>query len=219
MSSREDWGGARTQMRRRVLQWFPVAKLRYTVKFVGSVVRVHGFRDGMAFLDQLDGIFKEMGSVYGPVLGSLVLCVAGSFNGCRFCGVGHLYAANVHYFRATGRLLSWDEQELPALNKLPFELFLQSILERLAGDEFVEARRVLERLFALRLGQSAQTEEDHVLKRVLDVWNELGECTIGFSYDAEPAEIPPVLLLPTPLKEIRRYREAREAQRHAAGSR
>ncbi len=211
-----DGKGVRSQLRSTLLQWVPIAFLRYNAKIISAIWRVHGFREGKAFLDQLGGIFRNMGARYGPQLGSLVLCVAGSFHGCRFCGVSHLYAANVDYFHTTGKLFPLDEFEIIDLHKLPFDDFRQLILQRLAGPEFVEERRVIERIFALRMGEAAETEEDRVLNGVLDAWNALGECTIEFGYDANPAEIPPLLLKPTPMKEIRRYRAARETQRKRA---
>jgi len=216
MSSGDDRRTTRRQMRDRLVQWQPIALLRYNSKFIRAVLRVNGLRAGVVFLDQLGATFKEMGARYGKVLGSLVLGVSGSFLGCRYCGVTHLYAANIDYFLATGRLFPLDELDIVEWQKLPFDELEQLLIRRLAGDEFAEERRVIERLFALRLGEIPKTEEDHVLRRVLDVWNALGECTIGFSFNATANEIPPMLHAPTPLKEIRRYREAREAQRRAA---
>lgn len=216
MSSGDGWRATRKQMRDRLVQWYPVAISRYFFIFVRAILLVNGVRGGVVFLDQLADSFKEMGGRYGNVLGNLVLSISGSFLGCRFCGVAHLYGANIDYFLATGRLYPLDELEIVEWHKLSFDELRQMLLERFAGDEFAEERRVIERLFALRLGETPETEEDHVLKRVLDVWNALGECTIGFSFDAAADEIPPMLVAPTPLKDIQRYREARQAQRRAA---
>lgn len=218
MRDNEDGEGAHRQLLSKLLQWLPVARLRYEPQFIGSILRVYGIREGVAFMQKLNAMFLEMGSRYGTVLGSLVLSISASFNGCRFCGVGHLYAANVDHFRATGKLFPLDERELVELHKLPFNEVKQSILQHLSEPEFVEARRVVERIFALRMGQPTESDEDRVLKHALDLWNALAECTLGFSFTADAAELAPIVLQPTPMKEIRRYRAARDAQRKRAAS-
>jgi hypothetical protein len=146
-------------------------------------------------------------------LGNLVLAIAGLLNGCRYCGVGHLYAANLYYFQSTGKLLPIDERQTHQLQCMPFEELNDYIRDSLSDSEFAEMSRVMQRVLHLRLGNRPETAEDHEIEHVIDVWNFVNECTIPFGYDAKIEHLGPALSDPVPLDVIRRYQQARERTR------
>lgn len=196
-----------------ILQIAPIARIRYDAQLLLGVKRLVGWRRLFPVMEQLGITRGAINARYGNVVGNLVLAMTGSLNGCRYCGVGHLYAANVYYFESTGRLFPIDELRTHELQSMPFEALNDYFQESLSDSEFAETRRVLQRVFRLRMGHLPEDDEDRELQRGIDVWDFVNECTIPFGYDVKLENFGPALSDPVPLNVIRRYRAARAKER------
>ena len=77
--------------------------------FNEEMVRTLGAKGFFAWAGAATSSMDPLVAKYGGFSAQLLTAVVAMLNGCTYCGKGHLYAANLHYFKATGKLLGLDE--------------------------------------------------------------------------------------------------------------
>lgn len=155
-------------------------------------------------------VLKLLEQRWGPIEAQLVIGFSAVWSGCRWCGVGHMYAANLELLKREGELGPLDEQEIPGLqNKTDGEV-LELLLERFAGPRWQEMNRVLHRQYLLRAGRvEEETRDDQLLQMANLMWEWFNECSITVM-DIDPLAIPSQSFVGKDRKLLQRYREARQ---------
>jgi hypothetical protein len=186
-------------------------RLGYPPPFAEELVRASGARGTIAFGKAVGAAMGGLEKRYGAQVSNLIMGMAGLWNGCRYCGIGHIYAVNLLFFKATGRLYPIAESDVPALQEMSYEASLERVVELLSSDELLEHQRIVVRLFALRQGAEIQGEEDRLLSAALASWAWLNECSVPLTYDMQVKDVPAILEKTERERILERYRAAREA--------
>lgn len=186
------------------------AQFGFSHPFLENLVRTSGVKGSLAFMRIIPATIGAMEKMFGPLLGNLIMAFTALWNGCPYCGVGHLYAANVLYFQATGLLYPIAEHEIYDLQRMTYEDLLAYVRKQLTSDEHIEHMRVIDRLFQIYNGETPTNDEDKVLSAAIGSWGWLNECSIPVTYDLKLEEIP--VMLPAKNREamVARYRAARD---------
>jgi hypothetical protein len=192
-------------------------RMGYSVPFGEELVRGYGLVGAMRLGVLMTKALDALGDVYGPAYAQAIVGLTGVWNSCRFCGVGHIYAANLIYFRDTGKLLPISEHDAVELEMVPFREMKPWFRERFAGHE---EHRVLadlaERLVDFQLGDTEVRDDDErLVRQAVEMWTGLNECSTTATYDLEVDMIPAADSVNRDQDLIARYRAARAA---AAGS-
>lgn len=188
------------------------AQLGFNHPFLESVVRASGFRGTIAFMRDVGGTVAELEKHYGLLVANLIMAFAGLWNGCPYCSVGHFYAANLLFFKSTGRLYPIAESDVPELQVMTYDQSMERTRQLLSSEELAEHFRIIERLFQLYTAAEIKTEEDRLLTAALASWGWLNECSVPITYDMQVQEIPAILDKKERELVVNRYRAARDAQ-------
>lgn len=189
---------------------------RITTLMVGSsnplteeLVLTFGVREYVSRAGMMYEVLKLLEKRWGTVEAQLVIGFAGLLSGCRWCGVGHLYAANLELFKREGELLPLDEREIPALQEKTDDEVLALVEERFSDPRWAEMKRVLHQQYLLRSGQAEEeTRDDQLLQMANHMWEWFNECSIVVM-DIDPGTIPPQSFVGKDRKLVERYRQAR----------
>lgn len=172
------------------LSWLIRITQGYWPAFIRELVRTYGLAGMKQFGEVMERAVGGLSARFGDETGQVLIGMSAVWNGCAYCTIGHLYAANVLYFRRTGRLFPIDEREVPRWHAMTDERLEALTLERLAADEFDDLRRLLRRQFTLRReGPSAIADDDD--KLIVDInaaWEIVNECSIII----ESTKVPPL---------------------------
>jgi len=180
--------------------------------FVEELVRRSGFRAILTFLVVATKVSRSLDKRYGLVLSNVVTGFVGMWNGCRHCGVGHIYAANLVHFDETGELYPIAEVDVPLLEEMTYEASMARVRELLAGEAFAEHLRVLERLYALRSGAEPRGEEDRLLALALACWAWMNDCSVPVTYDMQVKVVPAIMDKRRRARVVDRYRAKRDGR-------
>lgn len=196
----------------RLLRWMEMKTFGFKHPFSEELVRSSGFFGALNFGKAVGKAMAGLEKRYGLLVSNLIMGFAGLWNGCRYCGVGHLYAANLLHFKATGRLYPIAEEDVPWLQELSYEESMVRVRGLLADEEFAEHLRIIERVYELREGAEAKNEEDRLLQLALASWAWLNECSAPISFDMQVKEVPAILEKGERERLLDRYRAARDAR-------
>lgn len=163
----------------------------FRVPFLEAVVAQYGLRGAFARLGKVEQIVAALEAELGDSDSHFVVGFASLYNGCEFCSLGHIYAANLLYFRATGRLHPLDELEIRDHLRVDSDReLLDFSLGRLAAPEHAPLAALLERQHRLKTGElphpalgtapaDAPTERrDDLLAMAISAYDWLNHCSI-----------------------------------------
>jgi hypothetical protein len=202
-----------------LVNWGDKRKFGFPPPFAEEMVRSSGAKGTIAFGKAVTSAMGGLEKKYGPQVSNLVMGMSGLWNGCRYCGIGHIYALNLVYFKSTGRLYPIAETDVPSLQDMSYDDSLARVSELLSSDEFIEHQRIVRRLFELRQGAEITNEEDRLFSAALAAWAWLNECSIPLTYDMLVKDVPALLEKNERESVLSRYRAARDlwAKRLADG--
>lgn len=193
--------------------WAWSLKTGYTTPFLVEIVESYGLGNAFKLLGAMTSSTNRLADAFNPTAAQLVLGIAGTWNGCRFCGAGHIYAANVLYFKETGELMPVDERETFELQMLPFEELVKTMTERFANANTELAQQltpIVKRTFEIELGaQPDDSDGDKAIVSAIETWNQLNECSVETVYDFEYDIVPALNEIYKDKKLLARYQAAR----------
>ena len=76
------------------------------------IVDQHGAIKSLSWFIQNMPAYEKTLKQWGAIRTHLLVSEISVLNGCPYCTYGHVYALQLHYFKATGRLLPVDEDEV-----------------------------------------------------------------------------------------------------------
>ncbi len=182
----------------------------YSTVFMAELIRTFGVSNALQVMGGMGRAQAALEKHHSLMIAQLSLGVAGLWNGCRFCGCGHLLAANLLYFRETGKLYPIDERIVLELEKMDFPSVRARIAELLSAPEHQKEAAALDRLMAIQLGAPvADDEKDRALKLGIDVWAIVNECSTVVSFDLDLDVVPALSTIAKDKPLQKRYRIAR----------
>ena len=180
----------------------------YRVPFSGELIRTVGWAKTGEFSRRSEGILKNAVSLFGERDTQVLSSMAALWNGCPFCSVGHMLAANLLHLRDTEQLFAIPESAVVEWRRLRDEEILADVATRLGSSEERLSRRV-RRGFELYADPNAplRDDEDHALDAMRRLWAIVSECSVHF--EISPEDIPPLakIALDKPLRA--RYQKLR----------
>jgi hypothetical protein len=189
----------------------------YDPLFLDDFAQMLGAAGIVRWMGQLAAVVKRAEQRYGTETTQYLAGVAAMWNGCGYCGVGHIYAANVQRHKDKGELSPIDEREVKALQHLDDRALLEELERRLTANGDSELWRLLERQYLLKQNRAeGETEDDPYLQAISACWDLVNECSIFAGYDLAPEQVPPLSGIARDKDAIARYRAAREQHQAAA---
>lgn len=181
-----------------------------------EMVRTHGVRGTIKLIKLGAEITSTLSKGVGDYTAQSLIGIAALWNGCRYCVIGHVYSANLHYFKETGAAGPLDEESLIDLMYMTDAESHAALAAVFAAPEHARTWHLIDRMYQLRFHDLTPKEgEDELLKATLAYWEWLNECTIILGVDAEPGSVPALgYMRPTP-ELIEGYDRARKAARAA----
>lgn len=177
-----------------------------------AYVRTFGISGLLKFGKMIGDVLQTLNGRYGEAVAQHLVGFAGLMNGCGYCGVGHNLAANVLLFQERGAIFPIDEQDVPRLQTMQDAAIMAELRERLAGTEFADELKLLERMYELRSGSvSDASPDDQFLLLALEMWLINNECTIEVGLDVAPQDVPLFAKFSKDGELYKRYRQARDA--------
>ncbi len=185
----------------------------YTTPFIVEIAESYGLRNAFKLLGAMTGSTNRLEAAWGKVDAQLVLGIAGTWNGCRFCGAGHIYAANLLFFREHGELMPLDEREIFELQRMGFDELVDHVTGQFAsGSQAVRSLLpVVTRTFEIERGDKGREGDDRdvAILSAIETWNQLNECSVEKVYDLEIDLVPALATVFKDKKLIKRYQAAR----------
>ncbi|MCA9716573.1 MAG: hypothetical protein H6713_27570 [Myxococcales bacterium] len=180
-------------------------------------VRVMGVRGFFRYLGFLNKFNKMMHDAFGPANTQTLVGLAALMAGCGYCGYGHTLTGALMTFKANGQLHPVHPFSISQLFELEDHEVIEKLDELLAQPGYEDLRRQTSHMYAIFLGDlEPETEEDKLLKAILDFWRWTVECTIveGINMTPENARIMNEIGRDKTLRT--RYEAARAVERDAA---
>src|SRR5262245_17558525 len=161
----------------------------YELPFYEEFFRSLGVLGYLKFVGNLAKISELLIARYGDRDAQILIGLAAMWNGCDFCSVGHVFAANLYHFRQEDRLLPLDEKAMPELTRMPDGDGIARISEIFGEPQYERLRGLIAREHALKAGRAQGAgDDDGYLRGCLAAWDLINECSIVAVYD----EIPPL---------------------------
>jgi hypothetical protein len=178
----------------------------YAVPFGEEMINTLGFRGVAQAGKDLEASSQTVMRLFGDRDGQLLIGMAALWNGCTFCSVGHVHAANLYHLRDHGELFPLDEREVLPLQRLRDVEVMRRLREKFAAPAFARTLALLVRQQELKTGTAADTTpDDEGLRLALAAWDWLNECTIT----TEVVDVPPLCNLARDRQLRARYQAAR----------
>ena len=133
--------------------------------FNEEMVRTLGAKGFFAWAGAATSSMDPLVAKYGGFSAQLLTAVVAMLNGCTYCGKGHLYAANLHYFKATGKLLGLDEAFVYWLQRQRDHEVMGFVRQALTEGGELEAVRLVNRLFEIKSGMAYRPTTTRGFKR------------------------------------------------------
>ena len=127
--------------------------LGYSAPFLDEVVRQYGLRGALTRLTRVQEIAELLEARLGERDAHLLIGFASLWNGCSFCTLGHIHAANLAHFRDTGALLPLAEDELRRRMLADDDAALLAHLRDVLADQHAATLARLERQYQLKTGE------------------------------------------------------------------
>ncbi|MBL9004220.1 MAG: hypothetical protein JNJ46_08240 [Myxococcales bacterium] len=185
----------------------------YFAAFDEEMIRSWGVRGFLKACAIMAKHWARIEKQFGVENAHMVAFYSSMWNGCTYCGYGHLYAHNLNYFQRTGQLFPMREDEIEVRMRATDEEILSWVRTHLSGPEFGDKLRLIQRLYAVRMGslEPGDAAEDEVLRLSIPFYSFINECSIVVESLA-----PPIGRIAKQKALIERYQEARAAA--AAGT-
>lgn len=177
----------------------------YRAPFGRELYRTYTFGQVMEWNRRVMKVIKTMEKELGPWQGQLCIALSAVWNGCEFCAQGHTYASNLLYFKATGKLLPVDENEMPRLQRMKDSALMDELRKRFGADEFKQLLARIERMYALHEGAQPTQSGDEVLHAVNATWQWVNECSII----SPTTPVPPLNAIGKQAKVVEAYHQLR----------
>ncbi len=200
-----------------LLVWEPFVAMGVGSKnpLMKEVVLTFGVREYLKRVQMMYEVLKLLEKRWGTLEAQIIIAFAGLWSGCRWCSVGHVYAANLELFKRDGVLLPIDEREVPDLQLSTDEEVIALVEDRFTDPRWDTIRDVLHQQYILRSGQVEEANRDDQLLQMANyMWEWFNECSITVM-DMDPAAIPPQSFIGKDHALIKRYHEARQRKPHA----
>ncbi len=182
-------------------------------------VRLLGVRGFFRYLGFVGKFNKLMDNALGPANTQTLVGLAALMAGCGFCGYGHTLTGALMTFKDNGELHPVHPFSIAELFELEDHEVIEKLDGMLAKPGFEDLRRQTKRMYEMFLGElEPETEEDQLLKGIIDFWAWTVECTIveGISFTPENAKVMTGIGRDRALR--KRYEEARAAERAGTSS-
>ncbi len=206
-SSRRDLTLVERTVMKTLRALFEVSEGYYGL-FDEEMIRHRGLGEYLKSLVYLSKHWIRINKQFGQENAHILAFYSSLWNGCIYCGYGHLYAHNLNVFQRTGKLFPLSEQEIEQYMRTRDEDLLDLVRSRLTDPEFAEQRRLIERLYAARMDtlEPGNPEEDELLRLSIPYYSFINECSIVVEEKG-----PPMGKVAKDKALIDRYQQARAA--------
>lgn len=206
-SSRRDLTLVERTVMKTLRALFEVSEGYYGL-FDEEMIRHRGLGEYLKSLVYLSKHWIRINKQFGQENAHILAFYSSLWNGCVYCGYGHLYAHNLNVFQRTGKLFPLSEQEIEQYMRTRDEDLLDLVRSRLTDPEFAEQRRLIERLYAARMDtlEPGNPEEDELLRLSIPYYSFINECSIVVDEKG-----PPMGKVAKDKALIERYQQARAA--------
>lgn len=152
----------------------------YWVTFDEEMLRSWGIS---GYLKSFVVLYKYWGAIekhFGPETAHLLAFYSSLWNGCMYCGFGHLYGHNLYFFERTGALFPLSEDEVINRMRTTDEEIMGWVNDRLTTPELLEKRKLIQQLYAVRMGQpsGADPKDEEFLRMSIPLYAFINECSI-----------------------------------------
>jgi hypothetical protein len=143
------------------------------------IVEQHGAISSLSWfvknMPKYEKILKQWGAIRTHLLASEISVL----NGCPYCTYGHVYALQLHYFKANGRLMPADENEVMSWHTASEDDAIERFRQLIHSSELMSELPILERMLLLRQGVEPPTSEDDLkIAHFLQMFGFLNRCGI-----------------------------------------
>jgi hypothetical protein len=195
-----------------LLVWEPLVSMSVGAPnpLMKEAVLTFGVREYLKGVKMMYEVLGLLEKRWGTLEAQLIIAFAGLWSGCRWCSVGHVYAANLELFKREGELLPLDEREIPELQTKTDAEILELMEARFCAPRWEEMVRMLHQQYLLRSGQAEEvTRDDQLLQMANAMWEWFNDCSITVM-DIDPLTIPQQSFLGRDHGLLERYRKARD---------
>jgi len=166
--------------------WVSSLQRGYKTPFLETMLRTYGV-DGMPQLGPaLESVLAELDATEGELCAQVLASFASLGKGCPFCAYGHLYAADLLHFEATGELCPIDPAEMPEARAWVDDEVRAWATARLTGPVWGPIAPKVARLQALHCGAVVPSASDALLQRLLWTWTLISECSLQTPISSAP---------------------------------
>ena len=189
-----------------VMGWMAALTEGYNPVWSSEIFATYSFRQAFRYTSRIFKVLGKMDKEFGEVATQFLAAMSATWNGCSYCSVGHLYAANLIYFKETGKLLPVSEASVPALRRLR-DSDLRDTLNTLLDVPGLESlRHLVARHGELRFdGVVPENDRDRLMVACHASWDWLNECTIVF----DQGHVPPLNAIGRQKALLAAYHDAR----------
>lgn len=159
----------------------------YWLAFLEELIRTFGVDALEQVGQQNEDILSELTERFDEEIAQLVVGMAALWNGCSYCGAGHIYACNLLYFKRTGQLFPLYERDVPTLQRYTDANVLSNLRSRFADEGAERYHEIIERQYQLKVrGVEPESDDDRLLLKACSTWDLVNECSIVVQLDDVP---------------------------------
>jgi len=176
--------------------------------FDEEMIRHRGLGEYLKSLVYLSKHWMRINKQFGSENAHILAFYSSLWNGCIYCGYGHLYAHNLNVFERTGHLFPLREDHIDQYVRTKDEDLVAFVRSHLTAPEYTDKLRLIERLYTARVGQlePGDPQEDELLKLSIPYYSFINECSIVVEEKG-----PPMGKVAKDKALIARYHQARAA--------
>lgn len=164
----------------KAIRALTLASEGYFAVFDEEMIRHRGLGEYLKSIAFMTKAWTRLAKQFGEENAHMLAFYSSLWNGCVYCGYGHLYAHNLGYFQRTGQLFPIAEQDIEQFLQSNDDDFVAFARSRLAGPQYAEKLQLFERLYEAQLQQppTGHEQENDLLRLSISLYTYVNECSI-----------------------------------------
>jgi hypothetical protein len=192
----------------KAIRALTVASEGYFAVFDEEMIRHRGLGEYLKSIAFMTQAWSRLEKQFGEEDAHILAFYSSMWNGCVYCGYGHLYAHNLGYFKRTGLLFPVEEQDIEQFLQTKDDDFAAFVRSRLARPEYADKLRLFEQLYSTQMSAPASptASKDDLMRLSIALYSYVNECSI-----IAERRGPPMGKVAKDKSLIERYHQARAA--------
>lgn len=162
----------------KAIRALTIASEGYFAVFDEEMIRHRGLGEYLRSIAFMTQAWNRLVKQFGDENAHILAFYSSLWNGCVYCGYGHLYAHNLSYFQRTGRLFPIEEEAIEHFLRTNDDDFVAFVRSRLTGSDHADKLKLFEQLFSAQMSTQQPGQANDLMHVTIALYSYVNECSI-----------------------------------------